>query len=142
VPGEVIKLVPFGAFVRVEEGIQALVHITELAKRHVEVPEQVLQVGDSYMFEVIDIDPDRRRISLSLKQANEGTLVNTQFDPSRYERAPRRRASTSRPASGRKATKRGRRHTPRRTHATSSTSPKSARPPRPTSIICPDSSWA
>jgi small subunit ribosomal protein S1 len=84
VPGEVIKLLPFGAFLRVEEGIQALVHITELAKRRVEVPEQVLQVGDRYMFEVIDIDPDRRRISLSLKQANDGTLVDTQFEPSRY----------------------------------------------------------
>ena len=72
VPGKVTKLVPFGAFVRVEEGIEGLVHISELAERHVEIPEQVVQVGDDVMVKVIDIDLERRRISLSLKQANEG----------------------------------------------------------------------
>src|SRR5690606_31188661 len=45
VPGKVTKLVPFGAFVRVEDGIEGLVHISELAERHVELPEQVVQVG-------------------------------------------------------------------------------------------------
>src|SRR3954453_11356216 len=72
VPGKVTKLVPFGAFVRVDEGIEGLVHISELAERHVEIPEQVVQVGDEILVKVIDIDLDRRRISLSLKQANEG----------------------------------------------------------------------
>ena len=71
VPGKVTKLVPFGAFVRVEEGIEGLVHISELSERHVEVPDQVVQVGDDAMVKVIDIDLERRRISLSLKQANE-----------------------------------------------------------------------
>jgi small subunit ribosomal protein S1 len=46
VPGKVTKLVPFGAFVRVDEGIEGLVHISELAERHVEIPEQVVQVND------------------------------------------------------------------------------------------------
>ncbi len=73
VPGRVTKLVPFGAFVRVDEGIEGLVHISELAERHVEIPEQVVQVGDEILVKVIDIDLERRRISLSLKQANEGT---------------------------------------------------------------------
>ena len=63
VPGRVTKLVPFGAFVRVEEGIEGLVHISELADRHVEIPEQVVQVGDEIFVKVIDIDLDRRRIS-------------------------------------------------------------------------------
>jgi small subunit ribosomal protein S1 len=71
VPGEVTKLVPFGAFIRVADGIEGLVHISELASRHVEIPEQVVQVGDSAFVKVIDIDLERRRISLSLKQANE-----------------------------------------------------------------------
>ena len=53
VPGKVTKLVPFGAFVRVEEGIEGLVHISELAERHVEIPEQVVQVGDDAMVKVI-----------------------------------------------------------------------------------------
>ena len=87
VPGKVTKLVPFGAFVRVDEGIEGLVHISELAERHVEVPEQVVQVGDEIFVKVIDIDLDRRRISLSLKQANEGLTGDAeldQFDPALY----------------------------------------------------------
>jgi len=85
VPGKVTKLVPFGAFVRVDEGIEGLVHISELAERHVEIPEQVVQVGDSIFVKVIDIDLERRRISLSLKQANEGVAsAGADFDPSLY----------------------------------------------------------
>ncbi len=85
VPGKVTKLVPFGAFVRVDEGIEGLVHISELAERHVEIPEQVVQVGDSIFVKVIDIDLERRRISLSLKQANEGVAAApSDFDPSLY----------------------------------------------------------
>ncbi|MBT2228663.1 MULTISPECIES: 30S ribosomal protein S1 [Nonomuraea] len=84
VPGRVTKLVPFGAFVRVEEGIEGLVHISELAERHVEIPEQVVQVGDEIFVKIIDIDLDRRRISLSLKQANEGVGTEVEFDPTLY----------------------------------------------------------
>jgi small subunit ribosomal protein S1 len=84
VPGKVTKLVPFGAFVRVQDGIEGLVHISELAERHVEIPEQVVNVGDELLVKVIDIDLERRRISLSLKQANEGALNDEQFDPSQY----------------------------------------------------------
>ncbi len=85
VPGKVTKLVPFGAFVRVEEGIEGLVHISELAERHVEIPEQVVNVNDEIMVKVIDIDLERRRISLSLKQANEATVGDaTSFDPAAY----------------------------------------------------------
>lgn len=85
VPGRVTKLVPFGAFVRVEDGIEGLVHISELADKHVEIPEQVVQVGSEVMVKVIDIDLERRRISLSLKQANEGFLDGEEhFDPTLY----------------------------------------------------------
>ena len=82
VPGKVTKLVPFGAFVRVEEGIEGLVHISELAERHVEVPDQIVTVGQELMVKVIDIDLERRRISLSLKQADEDFAED--FDPSKY----------------------------------------------------------
>jgi small subunit ribosomal protein S1 len=85
VPGEVTKLVPFGAFIKVFEGIEGLVHISELAERHVEIPEQVVQVGDKLFVKIIDIDLERRRISLSLKQANEGQEVEIEaFDPTQY----------------------------------------------------------
>jgi len=82
VPGKVTKLVPFGAFVRVEEGIEGLVHISELAQRHVEVSDQVVNVGEEVMVKVIDIDLERRRISLSVKQADED--YTEEFDPSKY----------------------------------------------------------
>ena len=82
VPGKVTKLVPFGAFVRVEDGIEGLVHISELAERHVELPEQIVTVGGEVFVKVIDIDLERRRISLSLKQANEA--VAQEFDPTLY----------------------------------------------------------
>ena len=85
VPGQVTKLVPFGAFVRVGDGIEGLVHVSELAERHVEIPEQVVSVGDEVMVKVIDIDLERRRVSLSLKQANEGVDVAAdEFDASLY----------------------------------------------------------
>jgi len=85
VPGVVTKLVPFGAFIRVHEGIEGLVHISELAERHVEIPEQVVQVDDKLFVKIIDIDLERRRISLSLKQANEGQEVEIEaFDPTQY----------------------------------------------------------
>src|SRR5690242_2056707 len=85
VPGKVTKLVPFGAFVRVDDGIEGLVHISELAERHVELPEQVVQVGSDVLVKVIDIDLERRRISLSLKQANEGFVEGEEhFDPTLY----------------------------------------------------------
>ena len=85
VPGKVTKLVPFGAFVRVEEGIEGLVHVSELAARHVEIPEQVVTVNDEVMVKIIDIDLERRRISLSLKQANEGIdIAADDFDPALY----------------------------------------------------------
>ncbi|MDN5702116.1 MAG: 30S ribosomal protein S1 [Micrococcales bacterium] len=85
VPGKVTKLVPFGAFVRVEDGIEGLVHISELAQRHVDMAEQVVSVDEELFVKVIDIDLDRRRISLSLKQANEGVdPESTEFDPAQY----------------------------------------------------------
>ena len=71
IEGKVTKLVPFGAFVELGEGIEGLVHISEMAARHVEVPAQVCAVGDAVQVKVMDVDLDRRRISLSMKSAAE-----------------------------------------------------------------------
>src|SRR5207247_5771531 len=70
--GRVTKLVPFGAFVQVGDGIEGLVHISEMAVHHVEQPDQVVTPGEELWVKIIDIDLDRRRISLSIKQAAEG----------------------------------------------------------------------
>ncbi len=69
IEGTVTKLVPFGAFVELGDGIEGLVHISEMAPRHVDVPSQVCNVGDTVQVKVMDVDLDRRRISLSMKEA-------------------------------------------------------------------------
>src|SRR5438552_8993921 len=67
--GRVTKLVPFGAFVQAGDGIEGLVHISEMAEHHVDLPEQVVTPGEELWVKIIDIDLQRRRISLSIKQA-------------------------------------------------------------------------
>ncbi len=71
ITGTVTKLVPFGAFVRVGEGIEGLVHISELSEQHVESPEQVVSVDEQVRVKVVDVDTQRRRISLSMRRAGE-----------------------------------------------------------------------
>jgi small subunit ribosomal protein S1 len=71
IEGQVTKLVPFGAFVRVAPGIEGLVHISELSHEHVDTPESVLSVGDEVRAKVIDVDVPRRRVSLSMRQVTE-----------------------------------------------------------------------
>jgi small subunit ribosomal protein S1 len=84
-PGKVTKLVPFGAFVRVADGIEGLVHISELSAKHIELAEQVVAVNQDVFVKVIDIDLERRRISLSLKQANEEVDPDgAEFNPALY----------------------------------------------------------
>jgi small subunit ribosomal protein S1 len=70
VEGKVTKLVPFGAFVEIGDGVEGLVHISEMAKGHVEKPEDVVSVGLAVHVKVMDVDMDRRRISLSVRAAN------------------------------------------------------------------------
>ncbi len=70
--GRVTKLVQFGAFVQVGDGIEGLVHISEMSTHHVDSPEQVVTPGEELWVKIIDLDLQRRRISLSIKQAAEG----------------------------------------------------------------------
>lgn len=70
--GRVTKLVPFGAFVRIEEvenGFEGLVHNSELGERHPDHPQRVVQVGDALAVKILGIDPLQRRITLSHRQA-------------------------------------------------------------------------
>jgi len=77
--GRVTKLVPFGAFVQVGDGIEGLVHISEMSAHHVELPEQVVTPGEELWVKIIDLDLQRRRISLSIKQAAEGGIVADEY---------------------------------------------------------------
>ncbi len=73
VKGKVMKVTEYGAFVEIEEGIDGLVHVSELADERVEKAGDVVKVGDTVDVMVLDVDPAERRISLSIKAAKEGT---------------------------------------------------------------------
>lgn len=68
--GEVKSLTNFGAFVEVADGIQGLVHVSEISNKHVDKPSDVLKVGQTVKVKVLNIDPSDRRISLSIKAAD------------------------------------------------------------------------
>lgn len=71
--GEVKSLTNFGAFVEVADGIQGLVHVSEISNKHVDKPSDVLKVGQTVKVKVLNIDPSDRRISLSIKAADSNT---------------------------------------------------------------------
>jgi small subunit ribosomal protein S1 len=81
VEGTVTKLVTFGAFVDLGDGVEGLVHISEMAKQHVDQPSQVCNVGDKVQVKVMEIDLDRRRISLSMKAAAETLGTEVEVKP-------------------------------------------------------------
>jgi small subunit ribosomal protein S1 len=68
VMGKVTRIVKFGLFVEIEDGIEGLVHISELSDRQVKRPSDVAKIGDELMVRIIDIDYDRRRMAFSVRQ--------------------------------------------------------------------------
>src|SRR5207302_9295101 len=72
VVGKITKVVTFGAFAEILSGVEGLIHISELADHHVENPRDVVNQGDEVNVKVIEIDPERRRLSLSLKRVEPG----------------------------------------------------------------------
>ena len=71
VDGKVTKIVPFGAFIELGANVEGLVHISEMAMKHIDSPAQVVHVGDAVKVKVMDVNVERRRISLSMKAAAE-----------------------------------------------------------------------
>jgi small subunit ribosomal protein S1 len=80
VEGRVTKVVTFGAFVEIHPGVEGLVHISELAAHHVENPREVVNQGDVLAVRVIEIDADRRRLSLSLKRVADSDPIQHRLD--------------------------------------------------------------
>lgn len=77
--GTVTKIVSFGAFVEIYNGVEGLVHISELSEQHVENPRQVLNEGDTVRVRILEIDTERRRLSLSAKQVEGQNLIPTKI---------------------------------------------------------------
>lgn len=69
VEGKVVRMVPFGAFVELEAGVDGLVHISQIANKHVVKPEDELKVGEVIKVKVLEVNPDQKKISLSKRQA-------------------------------------------------------------------------
>ena len=102
ISGTVTKLVNFGAFVRVEEGLEGLIHISELSNQRVAHPGDVVKEGDELKLKIISLDSERHRLGLSLKQADErpaaaavaapaSTSASGSAPPARFEDRPPRR---------------------------------------------------
>ncbi|HEY6580218.1 MAG TPA: 30S ribosomal protein S1 [Rubrobacter sp.] len=85
IQGRVTKLVSFGAFVEVAEGVEGLIHISELSDHHVETPDEIVRSGDEVDARIIDVDARRRRLSLSLRPKRED-----REERPRHEERPRR----------------------------------------------------
>jgi small subunit ribosomal protein S1 len=80
VEGRVTKVVTFGAFVEILPGVEGLVHISELAQHHVENPREVVSQGDAVNVLILEVDAERRRLSLSLKRVEEGSVPKPRAD--------------------------------------------------------------
>jgi small subunit ribosomal protein S1 len=85
--GRVSKLVPFGAFIQIGDNIEGLVHISEMAHHHVDRPEQIVKLGDELWVKIVEMDLNRHRISLSIKQAAEGGEVAAEYQEAFGEHA-------------------------------------------------------
>src|SRR5918995_748546 len=142
IEGQISNIVEFGAFVEILEGVEGLVHISELAQQHVENPREIVHPGDDVRVKILEIDSERRRLSLSIKRvedqilprrevqpAAEGDLGAGDLDnvpelglsedvfaeaPPRWRRRGRRRRRSRRPPRGRRRRRRGRPPRPRR----------------------------
>jgi small subunit ribosomal protein S1 len=79
--GTVTKVVTFGAFVEILDGVEGLVHISELANHHVENPREVVQPGDDVRVRILEIDSERRRLSLSVKRVEDQILPRREVPP-------------------------------------------------------------
>ena len=79
--GKVTKVVAFGAFIEIVPGVEGLVHISELAEHHVETPGEVVTPGEEKWVRILEIDEERRRISLSIKRAETGNTAFSDLIP-------------------------------------------------------------
>ena len=71
IQGRITKLVDFGAFMEVEDGIEGLIHISQLSHKHVKTPDEIVEVGEERDAKIINIDPEQKRVGLSLKELEE-----------------------------------------------------------------------
>jgi small subunit ribosomal protein S1 len=84
VNGTITKLASFGAFARVDDGIEGLIHVSELSDKRVNHPKEVVKEGETYQLRVIKIDSAKRRLGLSLKRVNDEEYSDIQTEPEEW----------------------------------------------------------
>jgi len=94
IKGEVSRITPFGAFVKLPSGIEALVHISELSDKHIASPDEIVTEGKKYDFKVISLDIDNHKLALSLKESKAAPKKETAKDE------PKKSAKAEAPTSG------------------------------------------
>jgi small subunit ribosomal protein S1 len=85
VTGTITKLASFGAFARLEEGVEGLIHVSELTEGRVAHPSHVVKVGDVLTLRIVRMDPARRRLGLSLRRAEPSAEYNAAPDQPQSE---------------------------------------------------------
>jgi len=80
VEGTITRLVKFGAFARIDDHVEGLIHISELSENRIEHPKEVVKEGDKLALRVIKIEPDRRRIGLSLRKVDSAQYSDQDYD--------------------------------------------------------------
>src|SRR5699024_5457312 len=83
VQGIVKRIVSFGAFIEIEDGVEGLVHISQIANRHIGTPDEVLEVGQEVSAKVLSVDEEEKRMSISMKEIE---LDEEQGDIKEYEK--------------------------------------------------------
>src|SRR5690606_32872435 len=86
VPGTVKRLVSFGAFVEIAPGVEGLVHISQIAHRHIGTPHEVLEEGQEINVKILDLNPAEKRVSLSIKETEEAPEAPAKPEKSRKEK--------------------------------------------------------
>lgn len=86
VKGEVVNLLDFGAFVRLEEGVEGLVHVSQISYEHVEKPSDELNIGDEINVKILEINPETKRIALSIKETLEKPATVAKPEPKKVQK--------------------------------------------------------
>lgn len=77
---EITRLVPFGAFVKLNDDVEGLIHVSEMAAKHIDSPAQVVHIGDVVKAKVVGVNEDKHRISLSMREAAEELGIEIEVD--------------------------------------------------------------
>ena len=81
--GKVVRIAPFGAFVALADGVDGLVHISQISWEHIDKVEDALAIGQEVQVKVLEVDEDRKRISLSIKDLKERPVVEKTAAPAK-----------------------------------------------------------